>query len=47
MAKSVLRKHVNEVHGGNDEGVEFEMEVTDVFKNDPQGRQVMTESTLN
>ena len=40
-AKSVLRKHVEAVHGGNEEGVEFEMKVTDVFKNDPQGRQIM------
>ena len=39
--KSVLRKHVNEVHGGNEDGVEFEMKVTHVFKNDPTGRQVM------
>ena len=39
--KSVLRKHVNSVHDGKEEGVEFEMKITDVFKNDPLGRQVM------
>ena len=40
-AKSVLRKHVEAVHGGNEEGIEFVMKPTDVFKNDPQGRQIM------
>ena len=40
-AKSVLRKHVEAVHGGNEEGIEFEMMVTDRFKNDPTGRQIM------
>ena len=39
--KSVLRKHVNAVHGGNEESVEFEMKVIKIFKNDPTGRQVM------
>ena len=40
-AKSVLRKHVEAVHGGNEDGIEFVMKPTDVFKNDPQGRQIM------
>ena len=39
--KSVLRRHVESVHNGNEEGVEFEMVVTDIFKNDPMGRQIM------
>ena len=34
--KSVLRKHVEAVHNGNEEGVEFEMKATDTFKNDPK-----------
>ena len=41
MAKSVLRKHVDNCHDGVEEGVDFEMKVTDVFKDDPVGRQVM------
>ena len=36
-----MRKHVDAVHGGCEEGVKFEMKVTDIFKNDPTGRQVM------
>ena len=40
-SKSVLRKHVDAVHDGCQEGVEFEMRVTHIFKNDPTGRQVM------
>ena len=41
MQKSVLRKHADSVNGGVEAGVEFEMKVTDVFKNDPLGRQCM------
>ena len=40
-AKSVLRKHVEAVHNGNEDGIEFRMKPTDFFKNDPLGRQVM------
>ena len=40
-SKSVLRSHVEAVHNGNEDGVEFEMRATDIFKNDPQGRQIM------
>ena len=36
-----MRKHVDAVHDGVEEGIEFEMKVTEIFKNDPQGRQVM------
>ena len=35
------RKHIEEVHGGVEEGVEFDMKITHRFKNDPTGRQVM------
>ena len=38
---SVFRKHADAVHDGCQEGVEFEMRVTHIFKNDPTGRQVM------
>ena len=41
MRKSVLRKHVDSVHDGMSAGVEFEMKVTDIFKDDPLGRQCM------
>ena len=36
-----MLKHVNSVHGGNKDGIEFEMKITDVFKDDPLGRQCM------
>ena len=39
--KSVLRRHVEDVHEGREEGIEFDMKVTDVFKYDATGRQVM------
>ena len=39
--KSVLRKHIEDVHGGDDTGVEYDMKITHRFKNDPLGRQVM------
>ena len=39
--KSVLRRHVDEVHEGKEQGIEFDMKVTEVFKKDPLGRQVM------
>ena len=41
MSKSIMLKHVNSVHGGNKDGIEFEMKITDVFKDDPLGRQCM------
>ena len=39
--KSVMRKHVDSVHGGDKTGIEFDMKITDIFKNDPLGRQIM------
>ena len=40
-SKSVMWRHIDEVHGGDKEGIEFDMTVTDVFKDDPLGRQCM------
>ena len=34
-------RHIDEVHGGDKEGIEFDMTVTDIFKDDPLGRQCM------
>ena len=40
-SKSVMWRHINEVHDGDKEGIEFDMTVTDIFKDDPLGRQCM------